>query len=295
MMSFPAARRLDNARSGTSEYVTSTAEQFRAVSTDDARHPAIEALARVGFVARGLLYVVVAVLAVEVARGHHTSEASQKGALREVAAQPFGFWLIAALAIGFGGYALWRLISAGIGRMQESGEKKSVGSRLAAFGSGMVYGSLCIAATSMLLGSGGTDSESDHIDRATTFLMDISPWIVLAAGATVVGVGAYQAFVGLSGRFMKHFKKQQMSARAHRWARRIGAFGHIARGMSLALIGWFLIDAARDYDPKDAVGLDGALQKLATEPYGEPALLAVAFGLAAFGVFSLFAARYSEV
>jgi hypothetical protein len=275
--------------------MTSTAQSFRSIDAHDARHPAIEALARVGFVARGLLYLVIAALAVAVAAGDHSSDASSQGALQELADKPFGFWLIAALAVGFGGYSLWRLVSAIAGRTQESGEKRSIWSRLASLGSGAVYGSLCVAAVSMLTGSGGGGGGAGTIDRASTFLMDISPWIVLAAGAAVVAAGAWQVVVGLSGRYMKRFKEERMSRTALRWARAIGALGHIARGVSLGLIGWFLIDAARTYDPKDAVGLDGALQRLASQPYGGPALLAVAAGLAAFGLFSLFAARYSEV
>jgi len=274
--------------------MTSTAERFRSIDSHDARHPAIAALARVGFVARGALYLVVAALAVAIAAGDHGKNASSKGALQELADKPFGFWMVAALAVGFGGYALWRLVSAVAGRTQETGRKRSVWSRLGALGSGVVYGSLCVACVSILIGS-GSSGDTGNIDRFSTALMDISPWIVLGAGAAIVGAGLWQVYVGLSGRFMKHFKDGKIPGRAHPWIRRIGAFGHVARGVAIGLIGWFLIDAARSYDPKDAVGLDGALQRLASEPYGGPALLAVAAGLGAFGLFSIFAARYSEV
>jgi hypothetical protein len=61
------------------------------------------------------------------------------------------------------------------------------------------------------------------------------------------------------------------------------------------LVGFFLVRAAYQYDPSEAIGLDGALAKLAHQPYGRWLLAAAAVGLIAYGVFALIQARYRDV
>ena len=115
------------------------------------------------------------------------------------------------------------------------------------------------------------------------------------AGVVLIGIGLYQGYRGLSKDFLKDSKTEQMSARVRNWIEWIGTFGHLARMVVFGLVGVFLIKAAIDYDPNKAVGLDGALAKIAHASYGPFLLGIVAAGLIAFGVYSLSDARYRRI
>ena len=120
-------------------------------------------------------------------------------------------------------------------------------------------------------------------------------WLVGIAGAVLIGVGLYQGYRGVTKDFLKDSKTEQMSPRVREWIEWIGSFGHLARMVVFGLVGVFLIKAAIDFDPSKAVGLDGALAKLAHNSYGPFLLGIVAAGLIAFGVYSLSDARYRRI
>ena len=258
-----------------------------------ARSEGFEWLARAGFAARGVIYVLVGVLALDLAFGDGGSEASQQGALRTIGDQPLGAVLLILVAIGLAGYALWRFVHALLGHGKE---RSSSGSeRVAALGSGIVYAGLCVAAIKLLLGSDPGESETPHKAASGVFGWPAGAWIVGIAGAVVVGIGLYQAYRGVTNDFLEDTKTEEMSAGVKTWIRWVGILGYVARGVAFGLIGAFLIKAAVEYDPSNAVGLDGALAKLAHASYGPYLLALVAAGLMAFGVYSLSNARYGRV
>ncbi|CAN5253314.1 hypothetical protein BH18ACT14_BH18ACT14_13910 [soil metagenome] len=119
--------------------------------------------------------------------------------------------------------------------------------------------------------------------------------LVTAVGLGVLGYGLWNVYKGLSYRFLKDMKTEEMNEAGRRWIRRTGLVGHVARGIVFGLVGVFLVKAALDYDPDEAIGIDGALQKLASHSYGDALLGLVAAGLLAYGVFCLARARYREV
>ncbi|MGZ4400541.1 MAG: DUF1206 domain-containing protein [Gaiellaceae bacterium] len=250
-------------------------------------------LARAGFVARGLIYAIIGVLAVKLAVGAGGTTTNQQGALRTIAEQPFGKLLLILVAIGLGGYALWRLIRALLGHGPEDSD--STLDRVAALGSGIVYAGLCAVAVEILLGAGGNNSGSAQKTTAGVFGWPAGTWLVGIAGAVLIGIGLYQGYRGLSKDFLKDSKTEQMSARVRRWIEWIGTFGHLARMVVFGLVGVFLIKAAVDFNPNKAVGLDGALAKLAHQSYGPFLLGLVAAGLVAFGLYSLSDARYRRI
>jgi hypothetical protein len=120
-------------------------------------------------------------------------------------------------------------------------------------------------------------------------------FIVFAAGLAIVGVGVYQVYRGVSAKFFDDLKTSEMSAGERRWTKRIGIFGLAARGLVFMLIGWFLLKAAVEFDPKEAAGLDEALATLAKASYGPVLLGITAAGLIAFGVFCAVQSRYRQV
>jgi hypothetical protein len=120
-------------------------------------------------------------------------------------------------------------------------------------------------------------------------------WLVGIAGAVLIGVGLYQGYRGVTKDFLKDSKTEQMGARVRNWIKWIGSVGHLARMVVFGLVGVFLIKAAIDYSPNQAVGLDGALAKIAHASYGPFLLGIVAAGLVAFGAYSLSDARYRRI
>ena len=259
-----------------------------------ARSRGFEWLARAGFVARGLIYGIIGILAIKLAVGDGGRTTNQQGALKTIAHQPFGKVLLILVAIGLGGYALWRLVHALLGH----GPEDSDGSfeRLAAFGSGIVYAGLCAIAIEILLGSGSSGRSGNTSNTtAGVFGWPGGTWLVAIAGAVLIGTGLYQGYRGLSKDFLKDSKTEQMSPRVRNWIEWIGSFGHLARMAVFGLVGVFLIKAAIDYNPSNAIGLDGALAKLAHASYGPFLLGIVAAGLIAFGVYSFSDARYRRI
>lgn len=253
-----------------------------------------EWLARSGFVARGLIYAIIGVLAIKLAVGAGGTTADQQGALKAIAHQPFGKVLLILVAIGLAGYALWRFVRALLGHGPEGSD--SGFDRIAAAASGVVYAGLCVIAVEILLGSGaGGGSNNPHKTTAGVFGWPAGTWLVGIAGAVLIGVGLYQGYRGLSRDFLEDSKTEQMTARVRSWIKWIGTFGHLARMVVFGLVGVFLIKAAIDYNPDKAVGLDGALAKIAHASYGPFLLGIVAAGLIAFGVYSLSDARYRRI
>jgi hypothetical protein len=253
-----------------------------------------EWLARSGFVARGLIYGIIGILAIKLAVGAGGTTTNQQGALKTIAHQPFGKVLLILVAIGLGGYALWRLMHALLGHGPEDSDTGF--ERLAALGSGIVYAGLCAIAVEILLASSSSGGSSNTSKTTAGVLgWPAGTWLVGIAGAVLIGIGLYQGYRGLTKDFLKDSKTEQMSPRVRNWIEWIGSFGHLARMVVFGLVGAFLIKAAIDYNPNNAVGLDGALAKIAQASYGPFLLAIVAAGLIAFGVYSLSDARYRRI
>ena len=250
-------------------------------------------LGRAGLVARGLVYAIVGVLALKLALGDGGKTTNQQGALKTVAQQPFGKFLLVALAIGLGGYAIWRLTRAALGHGRE--ESDSGFDRVASLASGIAYGALCVTAIAILAGAGSGGSSSPK--KATGGVLDwpAGPELVAIVGAILIGVGLYQVYKGLAGKFLETSKTHEMPDAVEMPFIALGVLGHVARGAVFTLIGYFLIKAAIDYDPKKAVGLDGALRKVEHASYGPLLLGIVAGGFIMFALYSMADARYRKV
>ena len=251
-----------------------------------------EVFARAGFAARGTIYAIIGVLAVKLALGTGGKTTDQAGALKTIAHQPFGKGLLVLAAIGLGSYSLWRLSHALLGHGPEKSD--SGVDRVAAFGSGVVYAIMCVLAVEILLGSAGNSGKAP---KATAGVLGwpAGTWIVGLAGAGFVGVGLYQAYRALTQDFLKDSKTEQMGETMKRTFKTLAVFGHIARGVVFALVGVFLVKAALDYNASKAVGLDGALAKLANHSYGPLLLGVVAAGLVAFSLYSFADVRYRRI
>jgi hypothetical protein len=269
------------------------AQAARRGGEDVAHSRAFEWLARAGFISRGLIYGIIGILAIKLAVGSGGTTTNQQGALKTIAHQPFGKVLLTLVAIGLGGYALWRFVRAALGHGPE--DTDSGFDRVAALASGIVYAALCVIAVEILLGSGSSSSGNASKPTAGVLGWPAGTWLVGLAGAVLIGIGLYQGYKGISQDFLDDSKTEQMSPLVRTWITWIGIVGYLARMVVFALVGIFLIKAAIDYDPNKAVGLDGALAKIVHASYGPVLLGVVAAGLIAFGVYSLTDARYRRI
>jgi Domain of Unknown Function (DUF1206) len=145
------------------------------------------------------------------------------------------------------------------------------------------------------LGASSQSSSNPHKSAAGVLGWPGGRWLVGAAGAIFIGVALYQGYKGVSKKFLDQDRTEEMSPATRRWFTRIGVVGHLARMVAFGLIGVFVLKAAIDYAPSKAVGLDGALEKIAHQRYGPFLLVLVAAGLCAFGLYSIADARYRRI
>jgi hypothetical protein len=250
-------------------------------------------LSRAGFVARALIYGIIGLLAFDLAVRQGGKITNQQGALRTVEQHPFGHWLLAFLAIGLGGYAIWRLFRAALGHGREGADKGIA--RIGALGSGLVYAALCVVAVQILTGPGTSGQGNTKKTAADVFGWPGGRWLVGIAGLVLAGVACYQLVRGIRKKFLDDSKTDQMSRPVYKAFTVLGTIGHVARAVVFGMIAFFLIKAAYDYKANEAIGLDGALGKLYNGAYGAWLLGAVAAGLIVFACFSLVEARYRKI
>jgi hypothetical protein len=259
-----------------------------------ARRPELAWLARGGLLARGVVYGIVGILALKLAVGSGGKATTQRGALMTIAQEPFGQALLIATAVGLAGYALWRLVRAGIGHGTEQND--SAVKRVAGVASGLAYAALCVTAVKILTGassSGGSNSPKQTTGGVLGWTG--GTMIIGVVGAILIGVALFQGYRGVSQTFLEDSKTRDMSARVKRAFTAIGVFGHLARMVVFGLIGYGLVKAALDYNPRSAIGLDGALNKLLHNSYGPFLLGIVAAGLIGFALYSITDARYAKI
>lgn len=261
--------------------------------SDFARSDQFEWLARAGIATRGVIYAIIGVLAIKLAFGSGGKTTNQQGALAEIAKQPFGKALLVLVAIGLAGYATWRLLRAAVGHGKETTDDTK--ERIDGVASGLSYLALFITAVTIVIGSGGGGSGGP--DKATGGVLGWpgGQFLVGIAGLIIIGVGLQQGYKGVTKKFCENSKTEQMSERTERAFAALGIFGHLARMVVFALIGYFLLRAAIDYDPDKAVSLDGALAAVRDASYGPFLLGLVAAGLLGFAAYSIADARYRKV
>jgi hypothetical protein len=232
-----------------------------------------------------------------VAQGHSDKQADKQGALQTVVRQPLGKVLVLLLAVGFAGYALWRFVETAVGPPDEDDARKAALKRVGYGARGVLYTFFALSAVKLLVSSsgkgGGKNAQADWTRRVLEW--PGGTWLVAAVGLGIVAGGLYVGWRGLSRTFRKRLKSYEMSPTERRWIVGVGTVGMVARMVVTVLIGVFLVVAATQHDPAQAVGIDGALKRLANRSYGPSLLVLVAFGFAAYGVYSFAEARYRRV
>ena len=254
---------------------------------------AVEGLARLGLASRGVVWLVVGLLAASVALGQAEERTDRTGALAAIKDKPLGGALLVVLVVGFLGYAAYRLLEAAVGHRDDDGAKR-VGARLVSLAKAVFYGVLAVSTVQFLLrGTGGGDQTGSR----TAELMSRT------GGRTAIGVlgaalligGLVIAVKALRGDHSDRLEHYRVPAKLRSAAVGIGVVGLVGRGGVLALIGFFLVKAAVEVQPKQARGLDAALQVLAEQSYGRALLAVAVVGMVGYALWSFVEAAYRDL
>jgi hypothetical protein len=259
------------------------------------KSPWVERFGQAGLVAKGVLYGVVAILAIDVALGSREENVDKNGAFRTIAEQPFGKLLLTVLAVGLAGYAAWQLSLSILDRENEGEGAKGLAKRGAALARAGWYGVLCWLTVSTLVGNGSGNSKEEQQRTAGIFDHTGGRYLVYAGGFAFLGAAAFNGYRAITRKFNKKLKQGEMNEAEEATATGVGILGHLARCVVFGLIGVFLVKAAWESDSKEARGLDGALLELAQQSYGALLLGAVAVGLLAYGFYCFVEARYRRI
>jgi Domain of Unknown Function (DUF1206) len=259
-------------------------------------HPSLVMLARVGWIAKGIVYGLVGVLAVPIAmsgidsdqQANTDEEASQSGA--ELAEHSYGELALWLVGIGLGLYVLWRLVSL---MLPASNSAKAWVTRAGYLVSVIVYSALAWSAISIARRTGaGGESEDGRVEQFTRDLMDMSGgrWIVGLIGAALIGIGAFFVYRGVTAEFRDELDGRPVGPIGHETIVRLGQAGWIGRGVMMLLVGWFVAQAAIDFNPEEAQGIDGALRDATSSTFGAFLAIVVAVGLVVYGAFCVISA-----
>jgi hypothetical protein len=258
----------------------------------------LEHLARVGLIAFGVVHLLVAWLALQLAWGGGGESADQSGAMRTLAESPLGTPLLWVIAVGLIALAVWQAAEVLRWRSGWSGSGKARTKALRKSGNALVkaavYITLAVLAIGFATGSGKSSSQQQQETTAGVFGWPGGQFLVGAAGLVLIGVGGWHIRKGINKHFLKQIDTSDASPSAVRLVTRLGQVGFPGKGIALALVGGLLVYAAITFDPSKAQGLDGALHTILEAPFGQILLTLVAIGIAAFGAFCLVRARYPE-
>ena len=260
--------------------------------------PYIQWLARFGYAARGVVYLIVGYMALQAVIQHRRQPEDSTGALQHLLSQPFGRVLVGVLAVGLVGWVVWRCFQAIADPEQHGTDLSGLARRAAYLIGGLIYGGLALEAVRLLLGSasGGQSGEAsaDHW-TATVMQQPAGRWIIAGAGAAILAFGLVELVPAIRIDFRDKLDLASLSAAAQKRVIFLGRLGISARGLVFGVIGWFLLRAAWEARSQEARGFAGALDALQDQPYGAWLLGGVSLGLICYGLFQLVQARYRVI
>ncbi|SDF69545.1 DUF1206 domain-containing protein [Pseudonocardia oroxyli] len=249
--------------------------------------------ARVGIAANGVLHLLIAWLALQVAFGGG-GQADQSGAVSTIAQQPFGRVLLWVLFIGFVCVVLWRITSAIWGFGYVDDEKKKLVKRLTSAGQAVVYAGLAVLTASAAVHGGAQGGGGGQATAGVLGLPGGQVIVGIVGVGVVIGAGV-MAWHGAKKKFTEDQDLGGADRRARMLDERLGQVGFVAKGVAIGVLGVLIVSAAVRFDPNEANGMDSALRTLAAQPFGVVILTVVALGIAAYGIFCFFDARYHRV
>jgi Domain of Unknown Function (DUF1206) len=276
----------------TQNAVPAAAIQAKGAALDAAGNRWVERFMRFGFIVRGVIYLVIGVIALRLAFGIRGAAMSQTGAIVTIGHQPFGIILLVSVCVGLAGYSLWRAVCAALDPLHEGHSLGGLVNRAGFASSAMAYAALLVVTIRFIMGSHPHGTTS-YAWITQLLAKPYGAWLIGIAGlATIVGSVIGEIVPGIRGSFRSDLDLARRSDSEHRWAMRMGRIGIITRGIVFAIIGIYLVAAAFHANPHHQTGTDGALLGLARQPFGLALLAGAGIGLIIFGVFSMMCARW---
>jgi hypothetical protein len=269
----------------------------RADRTARLASPWIEGIARAGYVAKGVVYATIGVLAMQETLGLGGTTTDPSGAVRSmgtIGSQSVGNVLIVALAIGLLGYALWKLVQGIMDPDEKGSDAHGILRRVGYVGSGLIYGALAFSAAQSVFGAEDT-SEDLMAASAMAYQPPLGRILVGLVGLIVIGVGLYQLYAAYEAKFREDLSLDRMSDTEERWITLAGRAGTAARALAIGVAGAFVVLAAYQADASEVRGLGAALETFQHQPLGAFMLGVVAAGLITYGAFMLLVARYRRI
>jgi hypothetical protein len=257
--------------------------------------PGVQRLARLGYAAKGVVYLIIGFIAADAAFSPAEQVQGSHGALDTILRQPFGKVLLGIMALGLAGYVLWKIVQAVMDPEHKGGDAKGLVARVGYGISAALYAGLTLEAVRMLRGNGG--GGGGGAQHWTAVVMD-KPFGRVAIGLLglgIAGYGLYELYRAFTSDLAKKLNLEGSAVATRRRVVGLGRAGMAARGVVFGIIGWLVLKAALQYDPSEAQGLEGALVALRKAAYGPWLLMLVALGLIAYGVFQLVKARYRVI
>jgi hypothetical protein len=247
-------------------------------------------LARAGYAANGIVHILLGVLVLVVAGGGD-GQTDQAGAFGAIAAAPMGAVALWAIAAALAALGLWHAVQAFLPTGDDT--TKRLGRAATEAGQAIVFLALAVIAVNVALGARPQGDQSAQSSSQGVLNLPGGPFLLGAVGLGVAGFGVGFAVMGALRRFRK--KLSMPSGTAGRALTALGVVGYVAKGIALAIVGILLLVAAITLDPGAAGGLDGAIHALLAVPGGVFLGVAVGVGLIAYGVFTVFRARYARL
>jgi Domain of Unknown Function (DUF1206) len=271
-------------------------EEVRDHAEDAARHasPWVERLARLGYIAKGVVYAVIGFLALRESLGAGGRTIDPSGAMQSIGTQPFGGLMLTLLAIGLACYALWKVVQGITDADGKGSDAHGIVRRVAYVGSGVIHGALAYTAAQSILGAEDS-SEDAAAASAMAFQPPLGQILVGLVGLAVIGVGLYQLYAAYEAKFRSELKLEQMGEGEERWVIYAGRIGTAARALAIGVAGAFLVLAAYQSDPSETRGLGAALETVQHQPLGSYMLGTIAAGLLVYGAFMFAIARYRRI
>lgn len=257
--------------------------------------PWVQRLARLGYAAKGVVYLVVGALAVQAAYSPGMRPQDSEGALSAILRQPLGVALLGVVALGLAGYVLWRLVQALLDPEHKGTGAKGVAVRTGYLLSALVHAGLTVEAVRLLLGSSRGGGREPEDWTAAVLAQPMGWWLVAAAGAGIIAFGLFELYRAAAVELSKRLDLGGVSADTRRRIVYLGRAGLAARGIVFGIIGWFVVQAALHSASREVQGLGEALRTVREQSHGRWLLGGVALGLAAYGAFLLVKARYRRI
>lgn len=284
----------DETKQTVKEKIEETVEK----AEETVRHPLVKKLTRFGFYTKGVLFIVIGVLAILLVAGLRGGKiADPTGALGVIAQKPFGKILLIVFIVGAIGHGFWNILR-GAADVDDAGKRFfGIVKRVLFIGIGLFYIGLALTAWSILFSENVSDANSQLPKTIVTvlFALPLGAILVFLIGLSVIGAGFHECYAGISGKFQDNYRSWEIKGWHQTFITILGVLSFTARAVIFALMGWFFITAAIDYDPNEAAGIDGALLALAQSSYGGILLFVTAIGLVCHGILAFYEAKYRRI